>query len=73
MIGDVYKYLGGDEFLDRYLMVGRFYTIHSMDEIDGKKFVTFEETNKASYIHILETHFKDISKEREIKLTTLLD
>ena len=73
MIGEVYKYLGGDSFLDGYLTVGEFYTINSMGEVDGNEFVTFKQTNRASYIHILEKNFKNISREREVKLTTLLD
>lgn len=73
MIGDVYKYLGGDSFLDCHLIVGSFYTIENVGEIDGSEFVTFNETKRASYIYILETHFKNISKERDSKLTTLLD
>lgn len=73
MIGEIYRYLGGDSFLDGHLEIGGFYTIESVAELDGNKFATFKETNRASYIHTLETHFKNISKEREIKLTTLLD
>lgn len=73
MIGEIYKYSGGDSFLDGHLEIGGFYTIESVGELDGNKFVTFNETKRASYIHILETHFKNISKQREIKLTTLLE
>lgn len=73
MIGEIYRYLGGDSFLDGHLVVGGFYTIESIGEIDGSKFVTFNETKRASYIHILESHFKNISKERDLMLTTLLD
>ena len=72
MIGEVYKYLGGDSFLDGHLIVGGFYTIENVGEVDGNKFVTFNETKRASYTHTLEKHFKNISKERDSKLTTLL-
>ncbi len=73
MIGEVHRYLGGDSFLDGHLEVGSFYTIESVFELDGNEFVTFNETKRASYIHILEANFKNISKERDLKLTTLLD
>ena len=73
MIGEVYQYLGGDSFLDGYLKIGEFYTINSMGEVDGNGFVTFKGTDRASYLDILEKNFKNISREREVKLTTLLD
>lgn len=73
MIGEIYRYLGGDPFLDGHLVVGSFYNIESVGEIDGNEFVTFNETKRACYINILMTHFKNISKERDLMLTTLLD
>lgn len=64
MIGEAYKYLGGDSFLDSHLIKGNLYTISNISEVDGNDFVTFLETDRASYIYTLEKTLK-ISLKKE--------
>jgi len=70
--GDVLIYLGGDTFLDDKLTIGDKYTINKLIILDQISYVTFNEMNYASYQYTIDKHFKNISKEREIKLNSLL-
>ncbi len=70
--GDVLVYLGGDTFLDGRLTIGDKYTIDKLMELDKVSYVVFVEINYASYQHSIEKHFKNVSKEREIKINSLL-
>jgi hypothetical protein len=71
--GDVLIYLGGDTFLDDRLTIGDKYTIDKLMVLDKVSYVVFVEINYASYKHSIDKHFRNISKEREIKLKSLLN
>jgi hypothetical protein len=71
--GDILVYLGGDTFLDNRLTIGDKYTIDKLMELDKISYVVFVEINYASYKHSIDKHFRNISKEREIKLNSLLN
>lgn len=70
--GDILKYLGGESFLDQHLEIGKNYTIKSIGVVDGHKFMTFNDTNCASYCRDINKYFKNISKERDLILKNLL-
>jgi len=78
-IGEVLVYLGGDTFLDNHLEINKTYIIESFGNLSHSAscqkfdYVTFEGNNHKSYTHVLRTNFKSISKDREIKLKTLLN
>lgn len=80
--GDILIYLGGDDFLDKGLVVGKRYTISSIldysydiDEITRCEVnaISFIETNLACHLNLVGNYFKLLLEEREITLNYLLN